>query len=160
MNNETNKLLEAILITLQDNGKDIRDLKAEMRGVKDEVSGLKAEMRGVKDEIKLLGIRMANVEVAVLGLDKRMANVETAVVSNTLAIQQLDKRMANVEVVVVANSEEMKSLNAHVQENTREIRLLRQTTERHDEEITKLIEVFGGDIRDLKKRVSNLETKS
>ncbi len=160
MNDETNKLLEAILITLQDNGKDIRDLKTEMRGV--------------KDEIKLLGARMANVETAVLGLDKRMANVETAVVSNTLAIQQLDKRMANVEVavlgldrrmanvelVVVANSEEMKSLNAHVQENTREIRLLRQTTERHDEEITKLIEVFGGDIRDLKKRVSNLETKS
>jgi chromosome segregation ATPase len=58
VNDETHKLLEAILITLQDNGKDIRNLKAEMRETAQRVSSIEKAIHELNERVKSLNAEL------------------------------------------------------------------------------------------------------
>lgn len=138
MSEETNRLLEAILITLQDQAKDIRQLKEDVRVLKEDVRILKEDVRVLKEEVQALNRRATNLEIVVIDLNARQ--------------KATNERLAELAQAVEKNT-------AQLREHATEIKRLAETVQLNASEIGFMRELHLKDIQDLRERVSRLESK-
>lgn len=87
-NDKTNRLLEAILLELQDHGKYIREMRADIRMLQEDVRVLKDDVAQIKAEMKTLARRVENLEIVAVDMNRRLENVE--------------RRLENVERAMLA----------------------------------------------------------
>ncbi|MBC8043601.1 MAG: hypothetical protein IAF08_09155 [Rhizobacter sp.] len=93
MNEETNKLLEAILLVLQENGKDIRGMKNDICEMKDDARGMQNDIREMKGDIR-------EMKGDIRTLNGRMSSVENAVKENTREITLLREAVERHEIEI------------------------------------------------------------
>lgn len=109
-NDKTHRLLEAILLELQDHGKYIREMRADIRALhedvrvlKDDVRVLKEDVAQIKAEMKALARRAENLELVVVDMNRRLENVERALISFSglfKDVQDLRERIQRLEAKV------------------------------------------------------------
>jgi chromosome segregation ATPase len=93
-NENTNRLLEAILISLQDIEKNIRVLKDDVRVLKEEMSEVKQELKALNQRVDKIDRRLGNFEVIILSHNEKISSLVKIYDED---VRDLKARMTRVE---------------------------------------------------------------